>query len=149
VIIAAKIANMRQGARTDLKPSDTGPKVISQTKAAEMLDVSTRSVRDAKAVINRGAPELVAAVEAGEISVRKAAESVRQKPEPEPPEALVERLGAKAKANTPKVVAQDARFKVKRDRALATLSAANVIAWLRQATVEERQQVKAWLDGNA
>jgi hypothetical protein len=61
-----------------------------------MLDVSARSVRDAKAVINRGAPELVAAVEAGEISVRKAAESVRQpatesestetsKPKREPP----------------------------------------------------------------
>jgi hypothetical protein len=71
------------------------------------------------------------------------------KPEPEPPEAQLARLSAKAKANTAEVVAQDARFRVKRDRALATLSAANVIAWLRQASVKERQQVKAWLDGNA
>ena len=53
------------------------------------------------------------------------------------------RLSANAKANAAKVVAQDARFKVKQDRALATLSAANVIAWLRQASVKERQHVKA------
>ena len=115
---------MRQGARTDLEPSDTGPKVISQTKAAEMLDVSTRSVRDAKAVINRGAPELVAAVEAGEISVRKAAESVRQKPEPESPEAQLARLSAKAKANTAKAMKADARYRQKDVRAVfRTLSA--------------------------
>jgi hypothetical protein len=59
------------------------------------------------------------------------------------------RLSAQARADTAEIVAQDGRFKVKRDRALATLSAANIIAWLRQASVKERQQVKTWLDDNA
>ena len=116
-----------------------------------MLDVSARSVRNAKVVIDL-APELLDAVRAGKIGLRAAAEMARHpnaSDNPEPPEEQLARLSAKAKENTAKVVARDVRFKVKRDKALATLSAANVIAWLRQASVKERQQVKAWLDGDA
>lgn len=46
-IVAAKIANMRQGARTDLEPSANLPEV-SQAEAADLLNVSERSVRSAK-----------------------------------------------------------------------------------------------------
>ena len=70
-------------------------------------------------------------------------------PKPAPEAVIERRMSANAKANIAKAAAQDARFRGKRDRALATLSAANVIAWLRQASVKERQQVKAWLDSNA
>ena len=73
--VAAKLANMKQGERTDLEPSANLQKV-SQSEAAEMLNVSERSVATAKKVIDQGAPELVDAVERGDASVSAAAEMV-------------------------------------------------------------------------
>ncbi len=125
-LIAAKVANMRQGARTDLRrsaepvwPRGTGTIVpdpagagdvqaergaeapaeptpgiplpgagrsgtevpeppanlpeVSQAEAADRLGVSERSLRTAKRVLEEGAPELVAAVEAGQASIAAAA----------------------------------------------------------------------------
>jgi hypothetical protein len=43
-MVAAKLANMPSGYRTDLQPSENLPKV-SQSAAAEMLNVSDRSIR--------------------------------------------------------------------------------------------------------
>ena len=62
---------------------------VSQAKAAEMLNVSERSVRNAKAVLDSGNSELIDAVKAG-ASLRKAAETVRRavesvRPAPERP----------------------------------------------------------------
>lgn len=71
-MVAAKIANMRQGERTDLRPSANLRKV-SQKKAAELLNVSDRSVSNARRVQERGAPALVEAVERGELAVSAAA----------------------------------------------------------------------------
>ena len=68
-VIAAKLANMKQGARTDLSP--IGGR--SQAAAADMLNVSKRKVERVAKVINDGAPELAAAVEQGEVSVSAAA----------------------------------------------------------------------------
>jgi hypothetical protein len=76
--VAAKLANMRQGERTDLEPSANLPKV-SQSDAAKLLNVSGRSVRSAKAVCDQAVPELIKKVEQGEISVSKAANDVRNK----------------------------------------------------------------------
>jgi ParB-like chromosome segregation protein Spo0J len=70
--VAAKIANMRQGERTDLEPSANLPKV-GQAAAADLLNVSTRSVTNATKVFADGAPELVNAVERGEVAVSAAA----------------------------------------------------------------------------
>lgn len=87
-LIAANVANMRQGARTDLaQPSAPVPEV-SQAEAARKLNVSERSVRNAKAVLDSGDAELIDAVKAG-ASLRKAAEAVRpapQRPKPAPAE---------------------------------------------------------------
>jgi hypothetical protein len=66
---AARIATMRQGARTDIAPRDA----MSQTDAAEELDVSRRSVQRAKQVIEKGSAALQAAVESGEVPLKKAA----------------------------------------------------------------------------
>jgi ParB-like chromosome segregation protein Spo0J len=63
-MVAAAIANMRQGERTDLEPSANLPKV-SQPQAAAMLSISERALRAARLVQTRGAPELVHAVERG------------------------------------------------------------------------------------
>ena len=78
-MVAAKLANMPQGARTDREPSANLQKV-SQSKAARLLNVSLRSVADAKKVIERGTTELARRVNRGEIKVSTAAK-VSGKPE--------------------------------------------------------------------
>jgi len=69
-MVAAKIAGMKQGARSDLSP--IGEK--SQADAADALNVGKRSVERAREVSEDGIPELIAAVESGEVSVSAAAE---------------------------------------------------------------------------
>jgi ParB family transcriptional regulator, chromosome partitioning protein len=56
-----------------LEPSANLPEV-SQAQAATMLNVSERSVRSAKTALDQGVPELVRAVEKGEIAVSSAAQ---------------------------------------------------------------------------
>lgn len=68
-MVAAKIATLKQGARTDLRQICEK----SQEQAAELLSVSARSVGDARKVIEKGAPQLAEAVERGEIAVSTAA----------------------------------------------------------------------------
>lgn len=75
-MVAAQLANMRQGERTDLSPSANLPKV-SQVEAARQLGVGDRSVRHALEVRNAGASELVHAVESGQIAVSTAAQLSR------------------------------------------------------------------------
>jgi hypothetical protein len=72
--IAAEFANMRQGERTDLEPSDNCPKV-SQERAGELFNVSSKSVRRAKNVKAKD-PETFAKVKAGELSLNAAVKSV-------------------------------------------------------------------------
>jgi hypothetical protein len=69
-LVAAKLATMKQGARTDLSPISE----MSQAKAAELLNVGKRSVERAADVRETGAPELVRAVEQGTVSVAAAAD---------------------------------------------------------------------------
>jgi N6-adenosine-specific RNA methylase IME4 len=69
-LVAAKLATMKQGARTDLSPIGE----LSQAKAAELLNVGKRSVERAADVRETGAPELVRAVEQGTVSVAAAAD---------------------------------------------------------------------------
>jgi N6-adenosine-specific RNA methylase IME4 len=69
-MIAAKLATMRQGARTDLSPIGE----TSQATAAKLLNVSKRSVERATKVRDEGAPELQDAVEQGHVAVSVAAE---------------------------------------------------------------------------
>jgi N6-adenosine-specific RNA methylase IME4 len=68
-IVAAKLANMKSGARTDLAPIDAR----SQGDAARLLNVGERTVERAAVVIARGAPDLRKAVEAGAVKVSAAA----------------------------------------------------------------------------
>jgi N6-adenosine-specific RNA methylase IME4 len=73
-MVAAKLANMRRGERTDL-PSANLQKV-DRASAAKMLNVSERSVASAHDVHEHGAPELTKAVEHGDIAVSTAADLV-------------------------------------------------------------------------
>jgi len=80
-MVAAVIANLSDGQRADrsanlptLLPEADRPEPVTQAEAAELLNVSERTVRAARKVQNEGAPELVAAVQAGEVSVSAAAD---------------------------------------------------------------------------
>src|SRR5215510_479747 len=69
-MIAARLATMRQGERTDLVEI---PTKLSQEQAAGLVHVSRETVVAAKKVLQDGAPELAQAVEAGTLTVSAAA----------------------------------------------------------------------------
>lgn len=71
-MVAAKIAKLPRGGDRRSDQAENLPLGPSQTQAAEMLNVSDRSIRTAKRVQERGAPELVSAVESGAVSVSAA-----------------------------------------------------------------------------
>jgi N6-adenosine-specific RNA methylase IME4/ParB-like chromosome segregation protein Spo0J len=68
-VVAGRIANLDHGGD---RKSPTGD-LISQQKAADLLNVSKRGVERAAKVVHDGAQELVEAVESGKISVSAAA----------------------------------------------------------------------------
>jgi N6-adenosine-specific RNA methylase IME4/ParB-like chromosome segregation protein Spo0J len=68
-MVAARVATMRQGERTDLAAIDAR----SQGEAADLLNVSRESAQRARKVIEKGTPELAAAVDAGKVAVSTAA----------------------------------------------------------------------------
>jgi Homeodomain-like domain len=71
-LVAADVATMRQGERTDLEPSANLQKV-SQAKASALFNISTRSVSDAKRVKAEAQPEIIKAVRDGHLAVSAAA----------------------------------------------------------------------------
>jgi ParB-like chromosome segregation protein Spo0J len=73
-MVAARIATMRQGERTDL---DSIEAKLSQEDSANLLNVSRSSVQRAGKVRATGTPELIDKVERGEISVTQGAEIAR------------------------------------------------------------------------
>jgi N6-adenosine-specific RNA methylase IME4 len=79
-MIAARLANMSEGRPWPSKDNSANlPSCVSQRRAGELVNVSTRSVTNASVVLDRGAPELVRAVDLGQIAVSVAAELARQK----------------------------------------------------------------------
>jgi hypothetical protein len=71
---------MCQGERTDLTPSDNCPKV-SQERAGELFNVSSKSVGRAKKVKAKD-PETFAKVKAGDLSLNAAVKSVEAQEKP-------------------------------------------------------------------
>jgi hypothetical protein len=69
-MVAARVANLKIGANQRSEGLSIG-------RAAQLLNVSERSVARAKEIIRRGAPELVQAVESGDVSVWAAAQIIR------------------------------------------------------------------------
>lgn len=106
-MVAGKLANMRQGERSDL--SEVSGR-LSQEAAAKMFNVSADSVGFAKKVLRDGAPELIAEVEAGEISVSGAAEFA------EMPQSRQKRIIKQGRNKTKKIISRI------RERSLANAS---------------------------
>ncbi len=80
-MLAARLANMRQGERTDLSPDGEKCEAISQSEAAERGNVSKRSVERATKVLRKGTAELIKAVDYDKIPVSAAAALVDRPPE--------------------------------------------------------------------
>jgi N6-adenosine-specific RNA methylase IME4 len=73
-MVAAKLANIRLGENQHT----IGSANLPTHRAADLLNVSERTVRHAREVRESGAPELVRAVETGTVSVRAAADIASQ-----------------------------------------------------------------------
>jgi phage N-6-adenine-methyltransferase len=69
-MVAANIANMGAGRPTN----NAQICAVSQPEAAAMVNVSRRSVQNARQVQNEGIPELINAVEQGDVSVSRASD---------------------------------------------------------------------------
>lgn len=77
-MVAGKLANLKHGQRSD---ASIDASAVTQRQAAELLNVSRPSVQRAREVIDNGAPELVAAVERGDVSVSAAATAATLPPD--------------------------------------------------------------------
>ena len=75
-MVATRLANLSPGANQHENKAKevSGLPLTTQSGAAEALGVSVDSVKQARTVVQQGAPELVAAVDAGAVSVNAAAE---------------------------------------------------------------------------
>ena len=73
-MVAAKLANMPLGGAA-YRSANLQTDQVSQSKAAELLNVSTRTVANAKRVTEDATPELMQAVERGAVSVSAAAKN--------------------------------------------------------------------------
>lgn len=68
-MVAKRLETLKQG-----RPGKDANLHVSRDRAAEMLNVSPRTVATAAKVLEQGAPELIAAVETGQVSVSAAAD---------------------------------------------------------------------------
>jgi hypothetical protein len=93
-MIAAKLATMVKGGG-GLQAGTNGSRdlLVSQAAAAKKLSVSVESVKRAKVVETKGAPETIAAVKAGQLTVKPAAKIAQAPKEKQP--ALVKAAGEK------------------------------------------------------
>ena len=76
-MIAGRLANMKSGSRTDVEPNAL-MREVSIKQAAQQLSVGTRSVNNAKLMLESGDDELIHQVETGDMSVTTAAKRVRE-----------------------------------------------------------------------
>ena len=67
-MIAANIESLQHGQRADLA-RDANLHVVTRQQAADLLNVSTRSVADAHKIRTNAAPEVIQAVEQGQMPV--------------------------------------------------------------------------------
>jgi N6-adenosine-specific RNA methylase IME4 len=99
-MIAARLANLDKG-RPSKTPAIAG---VSQGEAAELCNVSVDSIGRAKKVLNSAIPEIVAAVDSGQVTVNTAA-SLAQQPVPMQT-SVMEKLTADPELNPATLVKQ-------------------------------------------
>jgi hypothetical protein len=88
-IIAADMADMKSGSRTDLGPG-ANLHEVSVGEAAEKLNVSKRSVEAAKAIKASGNTELINEVRSGDTTLNAATQEISMKSGPGKTEAQID-----------------------------------------------------------
>jgi hypothetical protein len=93
-MIAAKLATMiKGGGGIQAETNRSRDPLVSQADAASSLSVSIETVKRAKVVQTKGAPETIAAVETGQLAVKPAAKIAQAPKEKQP--TLVKAAGEK------------------------------------------------------
>ncbi len=85
-MVAGHLANLKKGqtkAVADRQTCPSEPAPVTNKEAADLLNVSERSVKSARSVMEEGAPNVVQAVKEGEVSVSAAAKAVKAVPKEE------------------------------------------------------------------
>lgn len=125
-LVAAALATMTSGTRTDLQPNANLQEVKSNKQAAEQLNVSERTVNTAKNIKN-DAPDLAEKVNKGQMSLH-AAETERRR-----------RLGLPEKTNAPKpkVVDLDGLIREAGDNFDGFVCAVNIMTAARDLFLQE------------
>ena len=134
-MVAAKIAKLPKGANQHSVASADLP-TLSTADAAEQLNVPVRTVTAAKAVVRDGTAELVAAVDAGEVSVSAAAE-VAKLPEAEQQQIV---------AHGPAAVKEAAKAARQKPDTVAKAPARPASNLTPEALAEENEALKAYLE---
>jgi hypothetical protein len=109
-IIAADIANLEKGANQHTIEGGS----IDLPSAAKMLNVGEASVKRAKNVLTKAAPEIVEKVRQGKIRVSSVSKKVLVKPQNEQVKALEEEEQRKSDNATKTSTADDAYSKVEK-----------------------------------
>ncbi len=128
----------KQGARTDLAPhgAKSGK---SADDTAEAIGISTRKVERTRAVLDKASPEIKKQVEAGAVSINKAYEATREKPEPaDEPEPKV--TGPSATPPRKKTLTQEIEHYIRESPKYSM-----ELAW-RAAKKSEREAFLSWVD---
>jgi hypothetical protein len=146
-LVAADVATMRQGERTDLEPSANLQKV-SQTKASELFNISARSVSDAKRVKSEAQPEVVKAVRDGHLAISAAAK-LSQEPVPVQRQVAAKVVSGEASTVTQalkQIRADEGSTQSDVQNDLKKLTRLHETLMLRWRTVEARRAILETLD---
>jgi ParB-like chromosome segregation protein Spo0J len=130
-IIAGKLATLDRGRPAEKTNGPSGS--ISQEKAADLMNVGQRSVKRARKVIEKGAPEVVQAVERGEVKVSAAAAIVDA---PMEQQAQAVAKGAKAVKELQRSMQRPRARTVKEDLVSATKDVMHFVEVLRVAKIK-------------
>jgi hypothetical protein len=103
-MVAARVATMRQGARTD--PASI--EAMSDAQAAKLLNVSEASVERAKAVRRDAVPEIIELVDDGDLAVSAAAAVAKATPERQKRVATKVKAGKRVQEAIKEVKKEDA-----------------------------------------
>ncbi|MFZ5926317.1 MAG: ParB/RepB/Spo0J family partition protein [Acidobacteriota bacterium] len=150
--LEAEIGN-RQGRRTDLGPVENSPQVPPGVKSRELVAEkagfgSTWSYEQAKKVVEAGVPELVDAMDAGEVSISAASLIAQQPPEAQRhivqvPAELRREIVRQLRDTTELPSTAEARRLARETGMLVADRTGRYRSW---ATAEERAATKADLD---
>lgn len=114
--VAARLTTLKHGGDRRSDQAANLP-VVSQAAAAKLMNISERSVRSASTVLEKGIPEVVSAVERGEIAVSTAAHFV-ERPKQEQSARIISAGSARDAVKAIKAAAQKKHMRIEAEAAM-------------------------------